>query len=65
MDKPSSEVMKDLQEHNGWKYAEYKINMRMEDCKNRLLIAKSFIEVQKIQAEYDTYKSILNLVNKP
>lgn len=64
MDKPSNEVMKDLQEHKGWEYVQFKIKKRMEDCKNRLLSAKSFIEVQKIQAEYETCKTILNLVNK-
>lgn len=65
MDRPSNEVMKDFQEHQGWVYTESCILTKMNDCKEKLLYAKSIEEVQKIQTQYDTYKSILNTVRKP
>lgn len=56
--RPSTEVMNDLASHNGWRYIEAWMDERKEECKQRLLNAKTMDEVLKVQAQYETFQNI-------
>lgn len=60
--KPTADVIKDLLEHQGWRYMEQWMNERKEDCKTRLLNASSMEEVIKEQAKYETYQNIASKI---